>query len=151
MHAFFFPTTNTRSGVQEERFLVRRTRDSPDQPARIEGGTRASHHHQKACCKLCLSPLPVKSSALQRIVTFPGAGMEIVSRQSPTFQSGPSSPQLLLVTCANASVIKFICWTSAAVGADGVQTVTSHNSTQHNQVQPCTQEEKTAKNAPGSG
>lgn len=46
-----------------------------------------------------LSPSPVKSSALQRIVTFPGAGIEIVSRQSPTFQSGPSSPQLLLITC----------------------------------------------------
>lgn len=46
-----------------------------------------------------ISPSPVKSSALQRIVTFPGAGIEIVSRQSPTFQSGPSSPQLLLTTC----------------------------------------------------
>lgn len=40
----------------------------------------------------------MKSSALQRKVTLPGVGIEIVSRQSPTFQSGPSSPQLLLTT-----------------------------------------------------
>lgn len=55
------------------------------------------------------SPSPVKSSALHRIVTLPGVGIEIVSRQSPTFQSGPSSPQLLLTTCQVVEVGRFTC------------------------------------------
>lgn len=66
--------------------------DNPDQPARKE------RDKPDTTSLPYISPLPVKSSALQRIVTFPGAGIEIVSRQSPTFQSGPSSPQLLLTT-----------------------------------------------------
>jgi len=55
------------------------------------------------------SPSPVKSSALHRMVTFPGVGIEIVSRQSPTFQSGPSSPQLLLTTCQVVELVQVTC------------------------------------------
>lgn len=117
-----FLTTNTRGRQEGSR---RRTRDRHP---------RSTISEKRAACVpdankkiVHLSPLPVKSSALQRIVTFPGAGIEIVSRQSPTFQSGPSFPQLLLTTCVNAKHTKFVRWTSTAVGADGVHPFTSHN------------------------
>lgn len=62
--------------------------------------TRDAYIHKATHKSRSRLPSPVKSSALQRTVTLPGAGIEMVSRQSPTFQSGPSSPQLLLTTCA---------------------------------------------------